>query len=161
MDPKKSKPIRTHTQSYTAHTHRHTHTRNPSTRAERKRKLQNSSNNGEKAKFRLVDSAAVACKSAYYFGQTNRTHTERDHKFPVCVCVHYALICAIYLRCVNFFLLLNRQPSGGARGNGNGGMAEHRNQDGHTQTTHTSHTHTPTHTQALLSLTTSPAAPAG
>lgn len=54
--------------------------------------------------------------------QTAHTHTERDHKFPVCVCVHYALICAIYLRCVNFFLLLNRQPSGGEgewqRGNG-------------------------------------------
>lgn len=32
----------------------------------------------------------------------------------------------------------------GARGNGKGGMAEHRNQDGHTQTTHTSHTRTHT-----------------
>lgn len=73
--------------------------------------------------------------------QTAHTHTQRETTNFRCVYVCIMHLSAPSICGASTSSCCSIDNPAGARGNGKGGMAEHRNQDGHIQTTHPSHTH--------------------
>lgn len=160
--PKKEQ-THTHTHTVIQRTHTAIHTpATPQLEQREKRKLQNSSNNGEKAKFGktwLTLLRLLANQLIILAKQTAHTHTQRETTNFRCVyvCIMHLSAPSICGASTSSCCSIDN-PVGGRGGMATGAWQSIEIKTGthkpHTQVTHT-------HPLALLSLTTSPAAPAG